>query len=258
MHGGVEGGGVAGEFVAVGVVGGGQLGVAALFGGIYLGGELIEQAAVNFGGVFGADPVGVGVGQVVLLGALLVVTAGEVGELVGGGGFGGACAAGKDRVGKFGGVGVGGVALVAQGGDGDVGLGGGGAVAGQVGEVELAAEGVFGEAVGVVVGVGWRLVQVRVGGVGGPGVQVGLLSGLRRGRGVGAFGGVGDVGVDGGGVVGEKFDAVGQQPRVFVGAQVFGLLRCRAGVRRRRPAGRAAAIPTRRRRRPATARRGRR
>ena len=34
--------------------------------------------------------------------------------------------------------------------------------------------------------------------------------------------GVGDVGVDGGGVVGEQFDAVGQQPGVFVGPYGLG------------------------------------
>ena len=36
------------------------------------------------------------------------------------------------------------------------------------------------------------------------------------------LGGVGDVGVDGGGVVGEQFDAVGEQAGVFVGPDGLG------------------------------------
>ena len=97
---------------------------------------------------------------------------------------------------------------------------------GEVGDVE-AGEVVFGEAVGVVVGVWWRFVQV-VGDVDVVAVKVELFGGAGC---FGLFGGVGDVGVDGGGVVGEQFDAVGEQPGVFVGpyglgggdvAQVFG------------------------------------
>src|SRR6185312_9618024 len=86
---------------------------------------------------------------------------------------------------------------------------------GQVGEVQ-AVEGVFGVAVRVVVGVGWRFDVVE---------QVGPLAGLGGGGGLlGGFGGVGDVGVDGGGVVGEQFDAVGEQAGVFVGPQVLGFV----------------------------------
>ena len=82
---------------------------------------------------------------------------------------------------------------------------------GQVGEVEI-TEGVFGVAVGVVVGVGRRLEVVGAGRA---------VWGRRLVEGAGgAVGGVGDVGVDGGGVVGEQFDAVGEQPGVFVGADV--------------------------------------
>jgi hypothetical protein len=46
---------------------------------------------------------------------------------------------------------------------------------------------------------------------------------LFAGRGCfGHLGGVGDVGVDGGGAVGEQFDAVGEQPGVLVRAQGLG------------------------------------
>ena len=71
----------------------------------------------------------------------------------------------------------------------------------QGGEVQ-AVEGVFGVAVGVVVGVGWGFDVVE---------QVELLAGLGdRGGVAGGLGWVGDVGVDGGGVIGEQFDAVGE------------------------------------------------
>jgi hypothetical protein len=74
-------------------------------------------------------------------------------------------------------------------------------VPGQVGEVQ-AVEGVFGVAVGVVVEVGWGFDIVE---------QVELLAGFGRGGGLfGGLGWVGDVGVDGGGMVGEQFDAVGE------------------------------------------------
>ena len=47
--------------------------------------------------------------------------------------------------------------------------------------------------------------------------QVVLLPGFG-----GGVGGVGKIGVDGGGVVGEQLDAVGQQSGVFVGPQLLG------------------------------------
>lgn len=73
----------------------------------------------------------------------------------------------------------------------------------QVGEVQ-AAKGVFGVAVVVVGGVRRRL-DVGVG----AGEQVELVA--RASRGVrGGVGGVGEVGVDGGCVVGEQLDTVGQ------------------------------------------------
>ena len=84
----------------------------------------------------------------------------------------------------------------------------------QVGEVQP-IEGVVGVAVGVVFGVRRRLDIVVV-------EQVELLTGAGCCVG-GGVGGVGHVGVDGGGVVGEQFDAVGQQAGVFVGPRVFGV-----------------------------------
>ena len=87
---------------------------------------------------------------------------------------------------------------------------------GQVGDVE-AAEVVFDKAVGVVVGVGRGLVQILVGDV--VFVEVELLL---AGWCFGVLGGVGDVGVEGGGVVGEQFDAVGEQAGVFVGPDGLG------------------------------------
>ena len=60
--GGVDGGGVFGELVASHRVGGEKRCVAALFSLGRVGVELVEQDAVDFGGVFGVHPVGVGVG----------------------------------------------------------------------------------------------------------------------------------------------------------------------------------------------------
>ncbi len=65
--------------------------------------------------------------------------------------------------------------------------------------------------------IGWGLIEVRDGAV--------VDGGEWRwaGGGFGLFGGVGDVGVDGGGVVGEQFDAVGQEAGVFVGPDGLGV-----------------------------------
>ena len=74
------------------------------------GGKLGEQLAVQFGGVFGVDPAGVGVGQGLLVGALFTQAAVQLGQFGGGGVFGGSAATGEDGVGELVGVVVGGVA----------------------------------------------------------------------------------------------------------------------------------------------------
>ena len=114
---------------------------------------------------------------------------------------------------------LGGVAPGTQRDDVGVGAGlrGGRPVSGQVGEVER-TEGVVAVA-RVVVRVGRRLA-----GLCGEGEQVELIVWLGGVGVVGVVGGVGDVGVDAGGVVGEQFNAVGEQSRAFVGAQVFGFV----------------------------------
>src|SRR5271166_2779394 len=160
-----------------------------------------------------------GAGECLLVGALLVEAAVQVGQLGAGGLLGGPAGCVEDGVGELLGVVLGGVAAGPQGGNVDVvdESGRGDALAGQIVDVE-AGEVVFDEAVGVVVGVWWWLVQiVRQVDVAGVWVGFGTGSGC-----FGLFGGVGDVGVDGGGVVGEQFDAVGEQAGVFVGAQRLG------------------------------------
>ena len=94
-------------------------------------------------------------------------------------------------------------------------------------------------AVGVVVrGLGWLVQVARLVDV----VAVcGRVGRWRVGVGVGLFGGVGDVGVDGGGVVGEQFDAVGEQAGVFVGARGLSVAAMSCRCSRRRRAGRPAA-----------------
>ncbi len=184
--------------------------------------ELVEQRGVQRGGVFGVHPPGVGVGQRLVQGPLLVVAA----------------AAGRrvrrrrrvrrvhrPRPGwlfQLAQVAVGGVAAGAQSGDVSVlgQLSTQGPVVGEVVEVQ-AGEVLFGEAVGVVGGVGWRLAQVLLEPVVAGGEQVELVADRLCVLGVG---GVRYVGVEGGGVVGEQLDAVGQQARVLVGAQrLFGV-----------------------------------
>jgi hypothetical protein len=176
---------------------------------------VVEQVAVDFCGVFGGDPVGVGVGQVVLVVALVVVAPVQFGQLGGGGLLGGSTATVKDCASKIFGALAGGVAAGAQIHDIDVDTGQWcGAVSGKVVEIQI-AEGVFGQSIGVVVGVGRRLVlEVDVGGVKPVGHQIGVAGGPAA-RGVG---GVGNVGVDRRGVMGEQFDPIGEQPGVFVGA----------------------------------------
>ena len=87
-------GGVFGELIASHRVGGEKRCVAALFSLGRVGVELVEQDAVDFGGVFGVHPVGVG--SLVLVRALLVVALLQRGELLGGCGFGGPGAARQD------------------------------------------------------------------------------------------------------------------------------------------------------------------
>jgi hypothetical protein len=82
------GGGFGEPVVLLVVVAGGV--VVAAFGGRRRGGsELVEQPVVEFGGVFGLHPGGVGALQGVLVGSLVAELAVQVGQLCGGGLFGG-------------------------------------------------------------------------------------------------------------------------------------------------------------------------
>ena len=162
VHGGVDALGLLGDLIAVLLVAGGGLVVAAGVGGGDGGGELVKELVVEFGGVFGVHPQGVGAGECLLVGALLVEAAVQVGQLGAGGLFGGPAGCAQDGVGELLCVLLGGVAAGPQGGNVDVvdESGRGDAAAGQVVDVE-AGQVVFDEAVGVVVGVWWWLARDR-------------------------------------------------------------------------------------------------
>ena len=71
-------------------------------GGGDLAGELSQKAVMGVAAVFGGHPFGVGVGQLVLVGALFAVVVMQLGEFGGHRGLGRSAAESEDRVGEGG------------------------------------------------------------------------------------------------------------------------------------------------------------